>query len=846
MAYPFGEIEKKWQSYWEEKKTFRAEIDPKRPKCYILDMFPYPSGSGLHVGHPLGYIASDIYSRYKRHQGFNVLHPMGFDAFGLPAEQYAIETGQHPAKTTRENVARYKEQLSSIGFSFDWSRELSTADPDFYRWTQWIFLKLFNSWYNPESQKAEPISDLLSKLEAEGGEGFTADDWSAFNETEREQRLMDYRLAYLAHAMVNWCPALGTVLANDEVKEGVSIRGDHPVVRKSMRQWFLRITAYADRLLSALDDLDWTDSMKEMQRNWIGRSEGAAMYFEVEGTKEQINFFTTRPDTSFGASFMVLAPEHEMTASLTTGEQKDEVEKYVDYVKSRTERERLVEVDKISGAFTGSYAINPFTEKKIPIWISEYVLMGYGTGAIMAVPAHDARDHAFAKHFSLPIVEVVKGPRGHDVQAESHDAKQGKLINSGFLDGMEVPEAIRSIIKKVIESGQGSEQINFKLRDAAFSRQRYWGEPFPIYYKDDLPFALGEDKLPVELPEIDSYQPTEDGTSPLGRAKDWTSANGDPLETDTMPGYAGSSWYFFRYMDPNNKEEFVSKETQSYWENVDLYLGGAEHATGHLLYARFWTQFLYDLGYVSVKEPFKRLINQGMILGENMEKMSKSKDNVVNPDEVIADYGADTFRIYEMFLGPIEQHKPWDTKGIDGSFRFLNRFYRMYMNENGGSLINEDSPTEEELKVLHKTIQKVSEDIERFSFNTAISAFMICVNELMALKCHKREVLEPLLILISPFAPHLAEELWALMGNESSISIAAFPTYDEQYVSEDSFEYPVAINGKKRTKISFGLDQPVEDIEKAVVENEAVLKWLEGKPPKKIIVVRGRMINVVV
>lgn len=846
MAYPFGEIEKKWQSYWEENKTFRVEIDPSKPKYYILDMFPYPSGSGLHVGHPLGYIASDIYSRYKRHQGFNVMHPMGFDAFGLPAEQYAIETGQHPAKTTRENIARYKEQLSSIGFSFDWSRELSTSDPDFYRWTQWIFLKLFNSWYNPQTRLAEPIENLRKHFATKGGEGFSADDWSGFKETEREQRLMDFRLAYLAHATVNWCPALGTVLANDEVRDGTSIRGGHPVIRKSMRQWFLRITAYADRLLKALDDLDWTDSMKEMQRNWIGRSEGAAMYFEVEGKKERINFFTTRPDTSFGSSFMVLAPEHEMTTSLTTGEQQDEVEKYVEYVKRRTERERLADVDKISGAFTGSYALNPFTDEKIPIWISEYVLMGYGTGAIMAVPAHDARDHAFARHFSLPIVEVVQGPRGHDVQAESHDAKQGKLINSGFLDGMEVPEAISSMIQKVIKSGLGSKQINFKLRDAAFSRQRYWGEPFPIYYKDEMPYALGEDKLPVKLPEIDSYQPSEDGTAPLGRAKNWTNENGDSLETDTMPGYAGSSWYFFRYMDPNNKEEFVSKETQSYWENVDLYLGGAEHATGHLLYARFWTQFLHDLGYVSVKEPFKRLINQGMILGENMEKMSKSKNNVVNPDDVIAEYGADTFRIYEMFLGPIEQHKPWDTKGIDGSFRFLNRFYRMYMNEDGQSLIHEDSPTEEELKVLHKTIRKVSEDIERFSFNTAISAFMICVNELMALKCRKREVLQPLLTLISPFAPHLAEELWVLMGNKSSISTVAYPEYDVKYVSEDSFEYPVAINGKTRTKISFGLDQPVEEVQKAVVENEAVQKWLEGKPPKKVIVVQGRMINVVV
>jgi len=927
MQYNFKEIEKKWQRYWQKNQTYKVEADPSQPKYYVLDMFPYPSGAGLHVGHPLGYIATDIFSRYKKLKGFNVLHPMGFDAFGLPAEQYAIETGQHPAITTANNIATYKRQLAQMGFSYDWSREVQTCDPKYYKWTQWLFLKLFNSWYNKDTDKAEPVETLIDKFKKEG-------KWNDKSEKEQQQLLLNYRLAYLAYSDVNWCPALGTVLANDEVKDGVSERGGHPVIKKSMRQWLLRITAYADRLLNGLEEVDWSDSLKEMQRNWIGRSEGASIDFKIQGLDDVINIFTTRPDTLFGATFMVLAPEHEWVERLTTADRKEAVKKYVAYSEKRSERERQAEVKKITGEFTGTYAIHPFTQKKIPIWISEYVLRSYGSGAIMAVPAHDTRDYAFAKHFDIPIQEVVAGEE--NIAKEAYEAKDGKLINSDFLNGLNVKAAIQKAIEKAQELGIGKRQVNFRLRDAVFSRQRYWGEPFPIYYKEDIPYAMDESKLPLILPEIKSYKPTESGEAPLANAKDWTTKEGQPIETHTMPGYAGSSWYFLRYMDPHNEKEFVSKKAESYWQNVDCYMGGTEHATGHLLYARFWHKVLFDLGYVSTNEPFKKMLNQGMIQGRSnfvyrvtdtkrmgtgdfteaispkliagvtprfifvsynlkdqyetyplhvdvnivkndvldieafkrsnkeykdavfipkdgkyicgseIEKMSKSKLNVVSPDDVVEKYGADTFRMYEMFLGPIDIHKPWDTKGIDGVHRFLKKFWRLFYEENGHFRVTEEEPKKEELKVLHKTIKKVKEDIERFSFNTAISCLMICTNELTALKCSKRTVLEDLLIILSPFAPHITEELWAVLGNKNSITTAKFPSYKKQYIKEDSVEYPIAINGKTRAKINLPVDMTNEAIEKEVLKLETVQKWLDDNKPKKVIIVPGRMINVVV
>ena len=851
MEYNFKEVEKKWQSYWQENKTYRVEVDPSKPKYYVLDMFPYPSGAGLHVGHPLGYIASDIYSRYKHLKGFNVLHPMGYDAYGLPAEQYAIQTGQHPAITTEKNIRRYREQMDKIGFSFDWDREIRTCDPEYYKWTQWTFIQMFNSFYCYDEQKAMPITELVKAFEAVGTQGlnvacgeemnFTAEEWKRKSTKEQQEILLNYRLAYLADTMVNWCPQLGTVLANDEVKEGLSLRGGYPVVQKKMRQWSLRVSAYAQRLLDGLDNIDWSDSLKDIQRNWIGRSQGADVKFDVKDSDLKLEIFTTRPDTIFGVSFMVLAPESDYVKPLTTPEQADAVAEYLDYVSKRTERERQTEVKKVTGVFTGSYAINPFTNEAIPIWISEYVLSGYGTGAIMAVPGHDSRDYAFAKHFNLPIVPVVDDGEGHDMSEGSYDAKAGKMINSGIINGMEVKEAIAYIAGEVEKRGIGKSKINYRLRDAIFSRQRYWGEPFPVYYKDDLPYMLDESKLPLELPEVDKYLPTESGEPPLGRAKNWKTEDGYPLELNTMPGFAGSSAYFLRYMDPHNNNALVDHEICNYWKNVDLYLGGSEHATGHLIYARFWNMFLYDLGVACEEEPFKKLINQGMIQGRSnfvyriqgsntfvsvglkdqyktteihvdvnivkndvldqdafrawmpeyanaefilengkyicgwaIEKMSKSMFNVVNPDTIIEEYGADTLRLYEMFLGPLEFSKPWDTQGIDGVYKFLRKFWRLFQVGEDFS-VSDEAPSKEELKVLHKTIKKVEYDIENFSFNTSIPAFMICTNELTALKCNKRAVLEPLVIALAPFAPHMAEELWSLLGHSQSITKESFP-----------------------------------------------------------------------
>jgi leucyl-tRNA synthetase len=920
MDYNFKEIEKKWQKYWAENKTYHVEIDNDKPKYYVLDMFPYPSGAGLHVGHPLGYIASDIYARYKRHKGFNVLHPMGFDAFGLPAEQYAIKTGTHPAVTTAENIKRYEEQLGKIGFSFDWDRKVVTSDPDYYKWTQWVFTKLFTYWYNNATNKAEPIHLLEEIFRINGNqkvdaactqeEKFTAKQWNAMSYKEQQEVLMNYRLAYQSETAVNWCPELGTVLANDEVKDGLSVRGGHPVERKKMKQWSLRVSAYAQRLLDGLEKVDWTDALKEMQKNWIGKSVGAKVFFKLDGFEEQLEIFTTRPDTLFGATFMVLAPEHEWVDMLTTPEQKEEVEKYVGWAKNRSERERMTEVKKVSGAFTGSYAIHPFSGEKIPIWIADYVLTTYGTGAIMAVPAHDSRDYAFAKHFNLPIVQVVSGG---DISEESYDAKEGTLINSDFLNGLTVKQAIGEAIKKLRALGIGEKQVNFRLRDAIFSRQRYWGEPFPVYYKDGIPHVLGIKDLPLELPPVDKYLPTEKGEPPLARAKNWTTKEGYPLEVDTMPGFAGSSGYYLRYMDPRNENQYFSPEAINYWQDVDLYIGGAEHATGHLIYARFWNKFLYDLGMVVKEEPFKKLINQGMIQGRSnfvyrvkgtnkfvsyglrkeydvqrihvdinivdndvldleafrkwqpefadaefiledgkyicgweVEKMSKSLYNVQNPDDLIEKYGADTLRLYEMFLGPIEQSKPWDTKGIEGVFRFIKKFWRLFHNEKNVLSISEDKATEAELKVLHKTIKKLQEDIERFNFNTGVSAFMICTNELADLKCNKRAILEPLTVLIAPYAPHLAEELWHLLGHKESVVTAAYPEFNSDYLKESSITYPVSFNGKMRFKIDLPADMSKEEIEQAVLQAEESQRWLEGKTVRKIIVVPKRIVNVVV
>ncbi len=919
MEYNFKQIENKWQAFWNENKTYKVEVDNDSPKFYVLDMFPYPSGAGLHVGHPLGYIASDIYSRYKTLQGFNVLHPMGYDAYGLPAEQYAIQTGQHPAITTEQNIARYREQLNKIGFSYDWSREVRTCDPEYYKWTQWVFIQMFNHYFDNHTEKAEPIPNLIETFQQEGNAKvnaacsetaiFTAEQWRNFSEKEQQEILLNYRLAYLADTMVNWCPELGTVLANDEVKEGLSVRGGYPVEQKKMRQWSLRVSAYAKRLLDGLEDLDWTDSLKEIQRNWVGRSEGAEVNFKVKDSEVNMEIFTTRPDTIFGVTFMVLAPESELVAQLTTAEQKAEVEAYLEATKKRTERERLADVKTVSGVFTGAYAIHPFTGDAIPIWVSDYVLAGYGTGAIMAVPAHDSRDYAFAKHFNLPIIQVVSGG---DISEESYDAKEGKSINSDFLNGLEVKDAIARANQEIETRGLGKKKINYRLRDAIFSRQRYWGEPFPVYFKDEMPYMISEDELPLELPEIDKYLPTESGEPPLGRAKNWTTKDGYPIELNTMPGFAGSSAYYLRYMDPRNNKALVGKEANEYWQDVDLYIGGTEHATGHLIYSRFWNKFLFDIKEVCKDEPFKKLINQGMIQGRSnfvyrvkntnqfvsyglrkeydttaihvdvnivkndildteafkawrpefnnaefvledgkyvcgwaVEKMSKSMFNVVNPDIIVEEYGADTLRLYEMFLGPLEAHKPWDTNGIDGVHKFLKKLWRLFFNGETFE-VSDAAPTKAELKVLHKTIKKIQDDIERFSFNTSISAFMICVNELTALKCNNKAVLQDLLILLAPFAPHIAEELWEKCGNTTTITKAVFPTFNASFVQEDTHEYPVSFNGKMRFKLELPLSLSKDEIEKEVLANEKAQKWIDGKTPKKVIVVPKKIINIVI
>ncbi len=947
MEYNFNEIEPKWRRYWSENKTYKTDIDRNKPKYYVLDMFPYPSGAGLHVGHPLGYIASDIYSRYKRLKGFNVLHPMGYDAFGLPAEQYAIQTGTHPAITTEKNIERYREQLDRIGFSFDWDREVRTSDPDYYKWTQWTFIKLFHSWYNKETRKAEPIAELIAIFERSGNtkvdaassevSSFSAAEWNTYTEKEQQEILMKYRLAYLADTLVNWCPALGTVLANDEVSEGFSVRGGHPVERKNMKQWLLRITAYADRLLDGFEHIDWPDSIRDIQRNWIGRSEGCTALFDIKGFDQKLDIFTTRADTMFGVTFMVLAPEHPFVSEITTQAQQEKVEAYIHWAKNRSERERMTEVKKISGEFTGAFAINPLNNEEIPIWVADYVLMGYGTGAIMAVPGHDTRDFAFARYFNLPIVQVVsrKGetPVDPSLWEESYDSKEGIMINSGFLNGLEVKEAITTAIRKVEDLGIGKGKINFRLRDAIFSRQRYWGEPFPVYYKDGMPYTLDVSELPLQLPAVDAYLPTESGEPPLARAKNWVNKDGFPLETNTMPGFAGSSAYYLRYMDPRNDNEYFSREAVEYWQSVDLYMGGAEHATGHLLYARFWNKFLFDLGMVVKDEPFNKLINQGMIQGRSnlvyriagtnkyvsynlakeymakedqsanvpdssglnsrvsiqalhvdvnivhndvldteafkkwqpqfadaefelengryicgweVEKMSKSKYNVQNPDELIERYGADTLRLYEMFLGPIEQAKPWDTNGIEGVFRFMRKLWRLFHDKDNNFMVSDKEPTAEELRVLHRTIRKVSDDIERFSFNTVVSTFMICVNDLADLKSNNRAILTNLVILISPYAPHIAEELWSLLGNKESVTKTSYPEYREEYTIENNFEYPVSFNGKMRFKLTMPVDAAVKEIEKAVLEAPESVKWLAGTTPKKVIVVPNKIINIVI
>jgi len=980
MEYKFSEIEEKWKQFWADKDIYKVTKDSARPKYYVLDMFPYPSGAGLHVGHPLGYVASDIYARYKRLKGFNVLHPMGFDAFGLPAEQYAIETGTHPAITTEKAIKRYREQLDKIGFSFDWSRSVKTSDPAYYKWTQWIFLKLFGSWYNREANKAETLDSLIAKFEAEGcitwaqydkndHAPFTADQWKAFDHEQKEAILMNYRLAYLSYAEVNWCAALGTVLANDEIKDGKSERGGHPVERKKMRQWFLRITEYSDRLLEGLERIDWSESMKEMQRNWIGRSEGALIDFKTT-SGDTLKVFTTRPDTIFGATFMVIAPEHELIDKLTTAGQKAEIDNYITYVKSRTDVERQQE-KRVTGAFTGSYAINPFNGEEIPVWIAEYVLAGYGTGAIMAVPADDERDRKFAEKFGLPIVEIIDKSMYPGATIED---KVGKMINSDFLNGLEVKDAIKKILDKIEELGIGKRKVNYRQRDASYSRQRYWGEPFPIRYEivgepdgsfvgegesNDIPIPLDESELPLVLPEVTSYKSTGDGKAPLANSAEWVKKG---YETDIMPGYAGSSWYFLRYMDPNNPDVFAAREKMDYWQNVDLYVGGTEHAVGHLLYARLWHKFLFDLGYVGTDEPFKKLVNQGMIQGVSafayrlsrvffgspgseipvypeiyvsleianeikqgnisepnrdlikraieginnehknsgfnfsttqvmslhvdisllredfleidrakgsyrfqkfdvficsekgqgfvceraVEKMSKSKYNVVNPDDVIEKYGADAFRMFEMFLGPIEQSKPWDDKGISGVYNFLRKFWRLFYADSGEWKVTNDEPTAAEYKTLHKTLKKISEDIERLGFNTCVSSFMICVNELGGFACSKKKVLEPLVIALAPFAPFITEELWSALGNRYSVHLASFPVIEEQYLVENSFDYPVSINGKVRAQVAFALDLPQEELKRQVLELEQIKKWTNGAEPRKFIFVKGKIINVVV
>jgi leucyl-tRNA synthetase len=962
--YNHIEIEAKWQAYWQKNKINEVSADPNKPKFYVLDMFPYPSGAGLHVGHPLGYIASDIYSRYKRLKGYNVLHPMGYDAFGLPAEQYAIQTGQHPAITTAQNIKKYREQLDKIGFSFDWSREVKTSDPNYYKWTQWIFLKLFNSWYNPINNKAEPIETLINLFNIDGFKGsddriitggiefdyppFTAEQWQNFPEEVKEKILLGFRLAYLSEAYVNWCPAMGTVLSNDEVKDGVSERGGFPVERKKMNQWSLRITAYADRLLQDLDELDWTESLKESQRNWIGKSQGASLHFKIQDQNFDIEVFTTRPDTLFGVSFLAIAPEHEMLKELLTPEHLDEVMHYVEAAKNRSERDRQSDVKRISGEFTGAYAIHPFTGKEIPIWVADYVLGGYGTGAVMGVPAHDSRDFAFAKHFDLPILPVVEGNTKHDFTLSSFDAKEGNCINSSFLNGLGVKKAIKKAIQEIEERKLGKGKTNFRLRDAIFGRQRYWGEPIPIYYKNGIPYPVAESDLPLVLPEIETFLPTENGEPPLGRAKNWKYKGEYDYELSTMPGWAGSSWYFLRYMDAQNLNQIASQEALQYWQQVDLYLGGSEHATGHLLYVRFWTKFLFDLGIIPCHEPAKKLINQGMIQGRSnfvfrvdcykgeekelsffasksylneeekiknlpllfeefsiqhnqkitldftkinvvkmnvdvnlvendilnvaaikhwrddfkdalfvlddnkyqcaweIEKMSKSKWNVVTPDYIIDQYGADTLRLYEMFLGPLEQSKPWNTQGIEGVHRFLKKLWRLFVDSNGQVNLDQTEPNKAALKALHKAIKKAAEDIENFSFNTSVSTFMICVNELTELKCNNKQILKDFIIILSPYAPHIAEELWHVIGETESVTKASFPLFNPAYLIESTFSYPISINGKHRTNIEFSLEAAQDEIEASVLANEIIQKWLADQSPKKIIVVKGKIINIVV
>jgi len=936
MSYHFNEIEAKWQKYWAENQTFQAKNNSDKPKYYVLDMFPYPSGAGLHVGHPLGYIASDIYSRFKRHKGFNVLHPQGYDSFGLPAEQYAIQTGQHPAITTEENIARYREQLDKIGFSFDWSREVRTSNADYYKWTQWIFIQLFDSWYDIAEDRSRVISELEEIFAAEGNttvnaacddeiEEFSAADWKAYSEEEKQQILLKYRLTYLAETEVNWCPQLGTVLANDEIVNGVSERGGYPVVRKKMTQWSMRISAFAERLLQGLENIDWSESLKESQRNWIGKSVGALVKFKEQSTGTDISVFTTRPDTIYGVTFMTLAPEHELVEKITTAQQKEEVEAYIKASARRSERERMADVKTISGVFTGAYAEHPLTKEPIPIWIGDYVLAGYGTGAVMAVPCGDQRDYDFAKHFELPIKNIFENV---DISEEAFSGKEGTVIaNSDFLSGLSYKEALNKAILELEKLGRGKGKTNYRLRDAVFSRQRYWGEPFPVYYVNELPQMIEKEHLPLRLPEVEKYLPTETGEPPLGNSSEWAwdiennkVVSNDtidhktifPLELNTMPGWAGSSWYFFRYMDAQNEDRFTSEEAQNYWENVDLYIGGSEHATGHLLYSRFWTKFLYDRKMVTVEEPFKKLINQGMILGtsafvyrvegenkfvsknliegknvqpihadvsfvnaseeldieafkkwrpefENaefvtedgkyivgreVEKMSKSKYNVVNPDEICQQYGADTLRMYEMFLGPLEQAKPWNTAGITGVHSFLKKFWKLYFNGETFE-VSDAKPSADSLKTLHKTVKKATEDIAAFSFNTSVSTFMICVNELSAQKCNQREILEPLAVLLAPYAPHIAEELWQKLGHSESISTAEYPVFEEKYLIESTKEYPVSFNGKMRFTLELPLDMGKDEIEKTVMADERTQKQLEGRTPKKVIVVPGKIVNIV-
>ena len=973
MEYQFKEIEKRWQAFWAKNNTFKTEDDSIKPKYYVLDMFPYPSGTGLHVGHPLGYIASDIIARYKRHKGFNVLHPMGYDSFGLPAEQYAIQTGQHPAITTNQNIARYRDQLDKMGFSFDWNREVRTSNPDYYKWTQWIFIQIYNSWYNKSSKKAEKISSLINEFENFGNNKvnafcdesvklFSAQEWKLFSEKEKSDTLMAYRLAYLGEAYVNWCPSLGTVLANDEIKDGLSERGGYAVERKLMKQWSMRISAYAQRLIDDLDTIDWSESIKESQRYWIGKSEGTSLKFKIIDSnfdsENYIEVFTTRPDTIFGVTFITLAPENELVLKITSTKQKVEVEDYIIKTKNRSERERQSDVTKISGVFLGAYAENPFNGHKIPIWIGDYVLVGYGTGAVMSVPAHDSRDYAFAKHFNLPILEVVKGG---DLSKESYDAKEGILINSNFLNGLPVKEAFNKAIEEIEKRFLGKRKTNYRLRDAVFGRQRYWGEPIPIYYKDGIPFELSENELPLLLPEVDKFLPTEDGEPPLARAlESWKKDGKYNYETTTMPGWAGSSWYFLRYMDSTNNSVFANKKLTDYWKQIDLYIGGSEHATGHLLYVRFWTKILFDLGLIDIEEPAKKLINQGMIQGRSnfiywlspiissssdinqsnlsrifisksianliekkddtiidftkkiisqkikkefpklqdfniekisvlkshvdvnivtndlldidafkewrteyadadfikeengdficeheVEKMSKSKWNVVSPDDICDKFGADTLRLYEMFLGPIEQSKPWNTNGISGVSGFLKKLWRLFF-QNSEIFVSDDNPSKGELRTLHKTIKKITEDIERFSFNTSVSNFMICVNELTEVKCNKRLILEPLLILISPYAPHISEELWNRIGHKESISLEKFPICQEEFLINDSFNYPISFNGKMRLNIELPANLTIEEIEKEVMNRADVKKYLEDKAPKKIIIVPNKIVNIVI